>query len=629
MKMFRFLICAYMVGVLCHSIAAQNSNQTRRWLHEDSIRLQSMIEKSKFMPDSIEEIIHTLKNVELELCKEKDGQMNREQCNKIRRDVEELSGVLVRVNKEVQIARQSLSLLVHAFWELQTQTLNPAEYSKLRSRFHNKCRNYEKHLKKVKRTERSAVFGVAPYILRNYWRKEPFVLIMSQKYLYETIQSKKNIEENLNNSIAHKQKINLELYTVGQEIQQANAKTDAHLHLLRDTLQRLTHQHAYLRKQQEALNTDISIRRDTLERMYTSQKEKERMIYNLDKDHEKKRQRYTEEDSTLTMLLKTLNKERVQVENTLDQSRSTVSSLQADLQDKKQKLHHLQDSIARINAELDDKSPKAESRKRIGIVGVIWGALALVIIFTQYQRILTARRVRKKLERNKVEIEQKNQQLAEKSANLEQLVQRLQHSTEELNHRTKNNLQQVSSMLLMQYQKTSDTEAKEALLDARSRIDVLGLLHRQMYKTQKENYTRVELNDYITALVQQLVRVNAPDSKQPSVHISIEKVEVKMERAVHIGLLFNELVQNIFKHAFPFTEEPRLETMLFTVQNSIHIIVRDNGPGMPDRLNQQQDGSFGLELVNIIVDGLEGTVRYANEPGATFYIEIPWEGDEP
>ena len=65
----------------------------------------------------------------------------------------------------------------------------------------------------------------------------------------------------------------------------------------------------------------------------------------------------------------------------------------------------------------------------------------------------------------------------------------------EIHHRVKNNLQIISSLLSMQARKAKDKKVIESLLDSRSRIQTMSLIHTQLY--QSENLEQVEMGTTI------------------------------------------------------------------------------------------------------------------------------------
>ncbi|WP_369799543.1 ATP-binding protein [Methanosarcina sp. Kolksee] len=50
------------------------------------------------------------------------------------------------------------------------------------------------------------------------------------------------------------------------------------------------------------------------------------------------------------------------------------------------------------------------------------------------------------------------------------------------------------------------------------------------------------------------------------------------------------------------------------------LVVSDNGLGFPEGLDFRNTGSLGLQLANILVEQLEGTIELQKDSGTTFKI---------
>ncbi len=61
--------------------------------------------------------------------------------------------------------------------------------------------------------------------------------------------------------------------------------------------------------------------------------------------------------------------------------------------------------------------------------------------------------------------------------------------------------------------------------------------------------------------------------------------------------------------------------------NNIVIILRDNGVGIPDNINIEQSDSFGLTLIKLLVNNLEGKIEYVKENGTKVIISLPLTQD--
>jgi two-component sensor histidine kinase len=99
-----------------------------------------------------------------------------------------------------------------------------------------------------------------------------------------------------------------------------------------------------------------------------------------------------------------------------------------------------------------------------------------------------------------------------------------------------------------------------------------------------------------------------------------------MDVAVPLGIIVNELVSNSLKHAFPnrYGGEIRIRLRREEKNNEIgkffSLTVSDNGKGIPENLELESLESLGLQLVNILVDQLDGEIELKREHGTEFKI---------
>lgn len=188
----------------------------------------------------------------------------------------------------------------------------------------------------------------------------------------------------------------------------------------------------------------------------------------------------------------------------------------------------------------------------------------------------------------------------------------------EKQHRTKNNLQLLSSVLSMQSQ-SSQKELKEASLTGENRVQSIVLLDKLLYEENKEG-DEIELSTYINELLSGLI--DAYDINQ-RIEIKKELLELRTaaEQAKYIGLLVNEIVTNSFKYAFPGLEKPQLcISFRKLVENKYELIIRDNGPGLPEDYQNKSSKSLGMKLINTMSRQLKGDFLIENRQG--FYYQL-------
>lgn len=85
--------------------------------------------------------------------------------------------------------------------------------------------------------------------------------------------------------------------------------------------------------------------------------------------------------------------------------------------------------------------------------------------------------------------------------------------------------------------------------------------------------------------------------------------------------MINELVSNSLKHAFPKGRPGNLAIRFRTVgQGNFELVVKDNGVGMPEAVSIANQDSFGLVLVNCLVDQIHGSMEIDRTNGTTFRV---------
>jgi two-component sensor histidine kinase len=88
-----------------------------------------------------------------------------------------------------------------------------------------------------------------------------------------------------------------------------------------------------------------------------------------------------------------------------------------------------------------------------------------------------------------------------------------------------------------------------------------------------------------------------------------------------MGLIVNELLTNAFKHAFP-NNIGLIEVLLYESvdDNNLHLIIRDNGIGIPRNIDFKATTSLGLRLVRILTQQLRASLDLSCTLGTSFHF---------
>jgi PAS domain S-box-containing protein len=189
----------------------------------------------------------------------------------------------------------------------------------------------------------------------------------------------------------------------------------------------------------------------------------------------------------------------------------------------------------------------------------------------------------------------------------------------EIHHRVKNNLQVISSLLDLQANCVENKQVVAAFRDSQARLRTMALIHEKLY--QSANLAEINLADYARDLVTYLLRSQDAAKRGISLNIQTDDVLLDIDKAIPCGLILNELVSNSLKHAFPQGQTGKICVELHVNDaNRSTMMIGDNGIGFPEELNFRHPTSLGLQLVNTLVNQLNGVIELDCSQGTTFKI---------
>jgi len=189
----------------------------------------------------------------------------------------------------------------------------------------------------------------------------------------------------------------------------------------------------------------------------------------------------------------------------------------------------------------------------------------------------------------------------------------------EIHHRVKNNMQVISSLLNLQSTHIKDEDDLEIFKEGQSRVKSMAMIHEKLY--QSEDFAKIDFGEYIQSLANEIFAFNIVGSNI-KVSINSKNVFFNVDTAIPLGLIMNELLTNSVKHAFPDDKEGEIQVYLKKEDERYLLIVRDNGIGFPQDMDFRKTETLGLQLVNRLVDQLDGTIKLDRSHGTEFKIHF-------
>ncbi len=191
----------------------------------------------------------------------------------------------------------------------------------------------------------------------------------------------------------------------------------------------------------------------------------------------------------------------------------------------------------------------------------------------------------------------------------------------ELQHRIKNTLAMITSLLHLETKSAVDSAARNALDTIRGRISTLSGLYALLYAS---GVTReVRLDRYIRSIADSIAGAYGGDQTRVKMDVRADELTVGTKGASSIGLIVNELLMNAYKYAFVGSAGGRVTIELHRADAGIEIIVADDGRGLPEGFDPEQSEGFGLRLVRMLLEQLNGTLSIAGGKGTSFRMTLP------
>jgi two-component sensor histidine kinase len=186
----------------------------------------------------------------------------------------------------------------------------------------------------------------------------------------------------------------------------------------------------------------------------------------------------------------------------------------------------------------------------------------------------------------------------------------------EIHHRVKNNLQIVMSLLSIQANQVRDMVAKDALLQAQTRINALALVHRIL--NELEDQSTLDIKQLLEELSHQIAGGMSNDNVRVEVDVTSRVVSGSV--AVALALFTVEALTNIFKHAFPEERQGVIRVAMGPEPGGkLKLTISDDGLGFAMGGTGRSVGSrliktFGLQL--------GGVSSVHSEPGKGTVVDL-------
>ena len=181
----------------------------------------------------------------------------------------------------------------------------------------------------------------------------------------------------------------------------------------------------------------------------------------------------------------------------------------------------------------------------------------------------------------------------------------------EIHHRVKNNLQTVAALLRLQARRLQDPSARAALEESVRRVASIAMVHETLSLSLDELVAFDDIADRVLAMCAEVTTPEAAVLVRRHGEVGVLAAAV----ATPLAMVLTELVQNAVEHAFP-AHVGTIDVRVRREPESLHVVVEDDGRGLPADFELARSTRLGLQIVRTLVESeLRGTIALRPRPG--------------
>lgn len=189
----------------------------------------------------------------------------------------------------------------------------------------------------------------------------------------------------------------------------------------------------------------------------------------------------------------------------------------------------------------------------------------------------------------------------------------------EVDHRVKNNLQLISSLILLQARRVENPDAREALRSVLERVNAISIVHRRLFQTA--DMQRFDLAQFVGDLVEDVTL--SGERADIQVSLDMQRIDIRAAQAASVALIVNELVSNALRHAYP-QGRGVVDIAVRRAGEASEIVVVDHGVGLA--VPTAPSRGFGLTIADLLCKQLKAECSFTDsEPGVRATVRLPME----
>lgn len=191
----------------------------------------------------------------------------------------------------------------------------------------------------------------------------------------------------------------------------------------------------------------------------------------------------------------------------------------------------------------------------------------------------------------------------------------------ELHKGFENNLNALSAFVQLQGKMLSDASVEFMMKSTGARIEAIAQAHEVLFKTDSEQ--EVDLGFYLSHLTESISNIFEDFPKDIRYSFDIDKVHLKTDEALTVGLIVTEVILNMFREAFTGMDKGVISIAIKKDEgDKVLVSVSDNGIGLSAFLDSTVDENLASVIIKKLASSLKANSQQIRniDGGTTFTI---------
>lgn len=189
----------------------------------------------------------------------------------------------------------------------------------------------------------------------------------------------------------------------------------------------------------------------------------------------------------------------------------------------------------------------------------------------------------------------------------------------ESHHRVKNNMNTIYGLLMLQAERNENSDTVSILTNAAGQLQSMITLYDKLYRSSQ--YRNINIQEYFNRLINEitgLFNIHIPIEKETFIEDFVLSVDIVSP----LSIIINELITNSMKYAFTGKDKGKITISATKKDTLVTLSYSDNGIGLPESFSIEESDTFGMQLVDMLVKQIKGSLKIEKGDGVRFVIEF-------